>query len=235
MSREKMLRLAHRYLVRQTMPGWAAAYYDRLIGNVAEIYLCPFVDEILREFSGPLKILDAGTGAGHLPALLAKRRTDFAITGVDLSSACLELAKEKVRAGKLDGVQFVRGDLEKMRFPDASFDLVVSTCSLHHWRRPAAVLRELVRVLKLGGELWLLDDAGEASPAARKEWVAEVERRARSGWLFRSVFWFESRFLAYSQREVRELTGRAGLSSSSFDLCGVFFLARFKRQTHSGA
>lgn len=225
----KFLRLAHRYLVRQTMPTWATAYYDRLIDAVSDIYLQPLVNEIAQSFPGPLKILDAGTGAGHLPVLLAQKKQDFQITGVDLSAHCLEFAQAKAaQAGVACRTTFCRGNLERLDLPAASFGLIVSTCSLHHWRRPQRVFEELRRVLKPGGELWILDDAAEASAASRNQWVAEVQQRAQAGSLFSSVFWFESRFLAYSKEEVLALAACVTLNIYSFHLRDVFFLARMK-------
>jgi ubiquinone/menaquinone biosynthesis C-methylase UbiE len=197
------------------------------VDAIADVYLLPLCDEVFQAFRGPAEILDAGTGTGQLPVLLARGRTGYRVTGVDLSARCVAVAREKARqAGVADRVTFLQSNLENLPLPTAGMDLVISTCSLHHWRRPERVLRELARVLKPGGELWLLDDSAEASAASRAAWVAEVERRARAGWLFRSVFRFESRCLAYSQAEVEALAAAADLRIASFELRGVFFLAR---------
>jgi ubiquinone/menaquinone biosynthesis C-methylase UbiE len=52
---------------------------------------------------------------------------------------------------------FMQVDAVDMHFPDASFDVVVSTLSLHHWSDPLQVLREIKRVLKPGGTAFILD------------------------------------------------------------------------------
>ena len=68
-----MLRLLHRYLVRQTMPAVAVAYYGKMCAGIADFYLGPLVEEINREFAQGTRILDVGTGTGHLPVMLARR------------------------------------------------------------------------------------------------------------------------------------------------------------------
>ncbi|MCY3020026.1 MAG: class I SAM-dependent methyltransferase [Planctomycetota bacterium] len=231
----KLLRLAHRCLVQQTMPRWAANYYERLVDAVADAYLKPFCDEVSAAFPQALRILDAGTGTGQLPVFLARARPDWHVTGVDLSVRCLELACAKAeRAGVAARVSWLRASLESIPLSAASMDLVLSTLSLHHWRRPASVLRELARVLKPGGEIWLLDDAAEASRASRAEWAAEVERLSHAGLLFRCVYWFESRYLAYSKEEVAALAAAAGLTMHAHEMRGVFFLAHLRPANRPG-
>jgi SAM-dependent methyltransferase len=54
-------------------------------------------------------------------------------------------------------VRLVRAPAERLPFPDAVFDLVVSTDSFQHWRNQAAGLRDIGRVLTPGGCLVLAD------------------------------------------------------------------------------
>ncbi len=49
------------------------------------------------------------------------------------------------------------GDVAALPFPDGSFDLVVSTFSMHHWSDPAAGLGEIARVLRPAGRALIWD------------------------------------------------------------------------------
>ncbi len=52
---------------------------------------------------------------------------------------------------------FLVGDVASLPFPDGSFDLIVSTLSMHHWADPTAGLAEIGRVLRLGGRALVWD------------------------------------------------------------------------------
>jgi ubiquinone/menaquinone biosynthesis C-methylase UbiE len=52
---------------------------------------------------------------------------------------------------------FLIGDVTSLAFPDESFDLVVSTLSMHHWADPTAGLTEIGRVLRPGGRALVWD------------------------------------------------------------------------------
>ena len=223
----RLVRLLHRLLVRQTMPAMAVAYYDQLVDAVAGIYLEPFRDEVLRAFPGPLRILDIGTGTGQLLTLLAQANPLYRLTGIDLSARCLAVARARVAAAGLDErVEVLRRDILRDDWAPEPFDLIVSTCSLHHWRHPVRMLRAARKLLAAGAEAWIMDDADDAPPHARRRWVTEVERAFRPSPVFRSVFAFESRFLAYSRTELESLCARARLRIRQFTMSKAFFLAR---------
>lgn len=223
-----LFRTLHRFLLRQTMPKAAVGYYDRMLDGLEDLYLAPFVLRIAQAFPGPARILDAGTGPGHLPVLLAAANPGCEVTGVDLSEPSLALARERAeRAGVTNRTRFVCADLTGNGLPAESFDLVVSTCSLHHWRWPERVLRESARVLRPSGEVWIIDDRGGTTAAERAGWIAAVRRASGKRLrLFRLVYGMEARFLAWSEAEIRALADAAGLTVCSFEPVGVFFVAR---------
>jgi ubiquinone/menaquinone biosynthesis C-methylase UbiE len=77
-----VVRLLHRFLVRQTMPSFAVSYYERMSNGVRDFYLKPFSDEINEAFNKAARILDVGTGTGHLPILLARGNKHSQIIGL---------------------------------------------------------------------------------------------------------------------------------------------------------
>ncbi len=97
--------------------------------------------------------LEIGIGTGrNLPYYPAEVR----LTGIDVSPAMLELARERARQLNRP-VELRAGDAQALDFPDASFDTVVSTLSLCTIPDPAQAVREAARVLRPGGRLILLE------------------------------------------------------------------------------
>ena len=98
-------------------------------------------------------VLDIGTGPGVLLAELARLRPDLTLTGVDLSPNTVATAAEN-----LGGRATVHlGDVTQLPFEDRSFDVVVSSFSMHHWDDPGAAVPQLVRVLRPGGRALIYD------------------------------------------------------------------------------
>ena len=104
------------------------------------------------------KVLDVGTGPGTLVRELARRLPGLRVYGIDLSEDMIGLARAHARREQLEErVQFASGDVAHLPYPDQSFDVVVSTISMHHWSELAQPLRELYRVLRPGGRVWIYD------------------------------------------------------------------------------
>lgn len=134
---------------------------------VAEMYnrvtRLPHIQYILRYFARyavrgreNVRVLDVGCGSGQLAIALARRREVREVTGIDIADTQIHLARENTERLGLD-INFLVADAAEMPFSDASFDVVVSTMSLHHWEQPESALREIRRVLAPGGSLLLLD------------------------------------------------------------------------------
>lgn len=164
--------------------------YDAVAGRLAAgLYRRVVDDVVLAEPRPGAVLLDAGCGPGRLAVDLARARPDATVHGVDLAAGAIEVAVARAaRAGLADRVRFLHADLAELPFPDATFDLVVSTISYHHWANVAPVVAELARVLRPDGRLWVYDArAMPATPfrdAARAAMPDRAHGRAvvRTGW-----------------------------------------------------
>jgi len=101
-------------------------------------------------------VLDIGTGPGVLLVELAARRPDLRLTGLDLSADMIAAATRNLERFGEQACARV-GDVTSLPFPDRSFDLIVSSLSLHHWDHPEAAVPELARVLRPGGQVYIYD------------------------------------------------------------------------------
>ena len=105
------------------------------------------------------QVLEVGCGPGHLSVQLASQHR-LEVTGLDLDPAMIARAAANTdRAANRGGRRpsFLVGDVAALAFPDRSFDLVVSTLSMHHWADPAAGLAEIGRVLRPGARALIWD------------------------------------------------------------------------------
>jgi ubiquinone/menaquinone biosynthesis C-methylase UbiE len=101
-------------------------------------------------------VLDVGCGPGTLALELARRAPGLTVIGVDISPDMVAVARAAA-AQKGQDVRFEVADGAALPFPDGAIDLVVSTLSMHHWERKAAVLAELARVVRPGGAIRIYD------------------------------------------------------------------------------
>jgi 2-polyprenyl-3-methyl-5-hydroxy-6-metoxy-1,4-benzoquinol methylase len=96
------------------------------------------------------RVLDVACGAGQIAIPMA--RAGALVVGVDIASNLIAQARARARA---EGVRvcFDEGDAEELRYPDASFDLVVTLIGAMFAPRPERVAAELLRVCRPGGRI----------------------------------------------------------------------------------
>ncbi len=126
------------------------------------------------------RVLDVGVGTGlELPMFDCRTR----LIGVDLSEPMLRRAQRRVHARSLRNVEgLVVMDATRLAFPDGHFDAVVAPYVLTVVPKPLATLDELLRVVKPGGEIVLVNHLGASSGpmASIKSWLGG--RSAQLGW-----------------------------------------------------
>lgn len=114
----------------------------------------------------PQRILDLACGTGDFSIAEAEFMSpDSHITGVDLSEGMLQIMKGKVLKKSLeDKISLERGEGENLRFGDNTFDVVSIAFGIRNFENREAGLREMLRVLKSGGRLVILE-LSEPEPA----------------------------------------------------------------------
>ena len=117
-------------------------------------------------------VLDLGCGAGHASFTAAQQVAH--VTAYDLSSQMLEVVAEAAKAKGLGNIDTRQGYAESLPFDDASFEVVISRYSAHHWHDVGQALREVKRVLKPGGVMIIMDVMSPGHPV-RDIWLQTVE------------------------------------------------------------
>lgn len=111
--------------------------------------------------------------------------------GIDLSREMLEVGRAR---GRMKSAAIA--DAHALPFARGSFDAVVSTSALHHWRAPLAALREIRRVLRPAGRLVLTDWSDDHLPTRLLSLALRLVD--------------DSHHRSYRLRELEELLSRAG-------------------------
>jgi demethylmenaquinone methyltransferase / 2-methoxy-6-polyprenyl-1,4-benzoquinol methylase len=121
-------------------------------------------------------VLDVATGTGAV-AIELVRQTGCNVVGVDQSPEMLAEAARRVATAGLDNhIQLVEARAERLPFPDRSFDALTFTYLLRYVEDPVATLRELVRVVRPGGTVAMLEFG-----VPRGVWRAPWELYVRAG------------------------------------------------------
>ena len=141
-----------------TLIGNAVAY-DEMSRLVLGSFFGPIAADIAAAAPDGARVLEVGCGPGHLSIRLA-RQHGLDVTGLDLDPAMIERARanaDRSEDGDERWPSFLVGDVAALPFPDESFDLVVSTMSMHHWADPTAGMAEIDRVLRPGASALIWD------------------------------------------------------------------------------
>jgi ubiquinone/menaquinone biosynthesis C-methylase UbiE len=188
-------RLLHRH-GHGAFEGSRTDHYNRMANGLwSGVYKRPAADIAAAAPPGA-ELLDVGTGPGRLLVELARLRADLKLTGLDVSKDMVAHAGHNL-APFGDRAAALVGDVARLPFPDDSFDVIVSSLSVHHWPDVPAGAAELGRVLRPGGQLRIydfsfagLDRVGE-TVRARPEFAGREVRIDR----FRIGFFLGSRRL----------------------------------------
>lgn len=161
-------RLAER-LHRYSAP--TATVYDAMTAPLLDRFFTRVAHDVA-ELAPGTSVLEIGPGPGRLAVKLAELAPGAKITGVDIAPEMVERASRlAARSGVADRVGVQVGDVAALPFRDATFDLVISTFSAHHWPEAATALAEIHRVLCPGGVAWIYD---------LPDWFTRFERRGAS-------------------------------------------------------
>ena len=138
-------------------------------------------------------VLDLGCGGGrNIEYFLTKARVVY---GLDHSKASVDMArkinKKAIEAGRC---QIIEGEINKLPFDDESLDIVTAFETIYFWKDLEGVFKEIYRVLKLGGQFLICN---EASSKERKD----VQRLA-------SLIDFE----VYTPEDLTKILGQLGFS-----------------------
>ena len=171
---------------RRYLPGmgrdWLLPLYDpftRLIG--IESAHRKLADEAALESAD--RVLEIGCGTGNLALLVKRMRPQVEVVGLDPDPKALARAARKARRAGLP-LELDRGFADELPYPAGSFDRVLSSLMFHHLQADLrrASLRQVLRVLRPGGSLHLMDFGGDSHHLHGLARLARCSRTLKDNW-----------------------------------------------------
>jgi len=169
-----------------------------------------FVDRLTADFPDRLRtVVDIGCGPGDVVIRLARAAQQAAITGIDGSAPMVALARDAVRAARLDSrVTLLQGYIPGVALEDHAFDAVLSKDLLHHLPDPRVLWREIARLGKPGAAVYVMDLFRPPTPLDARTIVDTVA--ASEDPILREDF-YRSLCAAFTPIEVQQQLRDAGL------------------------
>jgi 2-polyprenyl-3-methyl-5-hydroxy-6-metoxy-1,4-benzoquinol methylase len=130
-------------------------YADMVFGQIVR-QIKAALENYSAKSASDINILEVACGPGHITLELS--RNGYNVLGLDISSSCIELAKktsEDILNRKIKSrLEYVVGDFYEFQ-PEKKFDIVVFSCSLHHFGNIDTTLAKVNNLLKLNGLIFI--------------------------------------------------------------------------------
>src|SRR5215510_12796384 len=163
-------------------------------------------DRFAQETPADSHILEVAPGPGYLAIELAKRR-QYAITGLDISHAFVEIARANAHQASVK-VNFRHGNASAMPFADGTFGLIVCRAAFKNFSQPLEAIDEMHRVVKPGGRAVIIDLRKDASMHDINAYIQKVGFGWFDSWLMRITFRFVLLPRAYTKEQFTQMAAR---------------------------
>lgn len=158
-------------------------------------------------------VLDVGTGTAQIPIELCRQSLAIQLVAVDLAEEMLAIARRNVERARLaNRIALERVNGRDLSFPGGHFGAVVSNSIVHHIPEPFDCFREMVRVCRPGGALFVRD---LLRPESLDELARLVELHAAGANSHQRLLFANSLHAALTLDEVRVLVGELGFPSET--------------------
>ncbi len=173
--------------------------------------------------AGVQNVLDIATGTGDLAIKLAKEIDGSHITGIDLSEGMIRVGKTKVeQAGLSSRITLATADALQMPFADNSFDAITVAYGVRNFEHLDKGYAEMLRVLRPGGMLCVLELTPPSSPivkpfyAAYTRGIIPVVGRLLSNDKRAYTYLPESIAAVPARQDMLNLMSKAGFSDTTY-------------------
>jgi ubiquinone/menaquinone biosynthesis C-methylase UbiE len=154
------------------------------------------------------KILEVAPGPGYLSIELAKLRR-FDITGLDISKTFVQIAADNAKAEGVS-VKFREGNAAAMPFAENTFDQIVCCAAFKNFTEPVRALQEMHRVLRPGGQAFVMDLRKETPPKLIDQYIQRSNPGAVNSFVIKWTFRLMLLKRAYTQEDFLRFISESG-------------------------
>ena len=151
-------------------------------------------------------VLDVGCGYGGLIKQINTYIPDSYFVGVDLSKSMLEIGKKYLKGLNC---RLIHVPAHKIPFKKETFDLTVCNDTFHHFNSPIAVLKELLRVTKKNGFIYIID----LNRSVNENLIHRISQKLSEANLVNATQYFDSVRASFTVKEMREIINKSGSSN----------------------
>lgn len=193
------------------MTGEEFDHLVRFFDGMAQTKWLSSVHNELKQFSGSWvekTVLDIGCGTGRL--LLRGVNEAKQVEGIDLSEKMIEAAKAIYEEHGVHNAHFRVGDACDLPYEDQQFDVAVSTCVFFLLPEPELGLIEMVRVVKRGGQIVMLNPSEKMNDEQAKQYCKRFQLRDFEEKTLMQWAKISTKRHRYNQEELTQLLNRYG-------------------------
>jgi ubiquinone/menaquinone biosynthesis C-methylase UbiE len=124
-----------------------------------------------------MNFLDIGCGTGWAVGQAAKTvNNKGTFYGIDISDKMIEKAKENFKDN--DNFHFIKANSESIPLDSGLFDIIICTNSFHHYLNSDRAMKEMQRLLKQGGKVFILDPIADSRIVKMIDKILKLTERA---------------------------------------------------------
>lgn len=183
--------------------------YDRYAYQ-RRLHIEDFYERVVHSFKNDT-LLEVNSGWGYTAIEILKRGPFLNLVALVEADPVMDQARKKIyREGLVERITLVKGQNQDMPFENNSFEGVISTNAFHSWSSPSLIVREMLRVVKPGGLVLMIDLRRNADEAIAEYLVREMKKNQTPDGLYAFDTFVKAWRSSYVRKEVAKIMKAAG-------------------------
>ena len=204
--------------------GIVAHWYDNNTRKNRLEEMKEYTKEAAKYLHDGSSVLEVAPGPGYLTIELAKLGKCNKIIGLDISKDFVKIAQRNAKeAGVLGVVEFRRGNVSDIPFPDNAFDFIICTAAFKNFKEPFKALSQMYRVLKSGGTALIIDMNRNVSNQQIEDFIGNTEVNGKDKLFMKLIFKHFLRNGAYNKDELINLISKTAFKQYDIKEEGIGF------------